>query len=86
MSEFVEEYSQFLERFGMILYDMCNGGKLSYDRKLDNDSKVIKGYDLQKLTMEEINALIKKSVETGTDYLYEAVKDEVYIFPEGCFS
>ena len=61
---------KFCEKFGYIMYDMCNDGLPVYVKNENNTS-----YKLQSLTEKEINEFMIKSEETGIDHLYEAVKD-----------
>ena len=67
-----EVYQSFSKDFGVISYNMCNkGGDLAYIPKKD----VEEIYDVSFLEEDILDSLIKKTVETGIDHLYEAVKD-----------
>lgn len=82
MELFDEEWFELCDR-GNIAPDMLNGcGQLSYGCRATK-----KTYKLQILSFEEMVNLIKKSLETGKDHLYEAVKDHpVPPLPPGCYS
>ena len=81
--EWFELCDRFDEHFGCVAPDMLNCcGQLSYDCRATK-----KSYKLQILTLEEIINLMQKSLETGVDHLYEAVKDHpVPPLPPGCYS
>lgn len=75
----IKRHPKFLEMFGGLGYDMCNGGRPSYVKRDTEES-----FALQSLTEQEVDELMSKSEETGKDWLYEAVKDYVVPIPEYC--
>jgi len=66
-----------------ISIDSCGYYELIYKKKLTIDDLLkskrsgdIEGYDLSFLSKKEIDELMKKSIETGKDLLFEVCKDK----------
>lgn len=66
-----------------IFIDSCGYYELIYKKKLTIDDLLkskrsgdIEGYDLSFLSKKEIDELMKKSIETGKDLLFEVCKDK----------
>ena len=68
--DYNEKCYRFFAEYGAVSYDMCYDGQLTYSCK-----KKEKEYDVSFLTLEKITELMDKTLETGIDHLYEAVKD-----------
>ena len=81
-NDYTDKSDRFFDEYGIVGYWMLNGGRLTYSCK-----KTGIPYNANFLTLEKITELMDKTLETGVDHLYEAVKDyPVPPFPEGCLS
>ena len=75
---FDDKYPLFFKKFGMLMYDFCNGCRLSYHCKTLEEKGEHCCFDVSFLTEEEVDKLLEKSEKDNIDYLYKAVKDHPY--------
>ena len=64
---------EFMNKYGKVFHLVCSSSVLYEDIATNKTYAIPK-----KLTTEEINELMDKSLSDNTNYLYEVCKDNVY--------